>query len=339
MADIFSTGPSRAGYLGAASNGFLAAKPAGTSGMDSFASSIGDSLANIGIGASGMRKKKPTAMEQLKLQQDQAKDAARAQIADILSTANLDNIQEGYARAAVIGARAGLTQDEVDKPFQGVALARGAQGSQVSRLGSHGSFGADTYFTGDEASAGRKQTRENTLADTAAGIAEQQRKEGVTDQQRRAGEGATLSRERELQGRREGSSTALENLRFQHEQDLKGPPKPAVPLSGLDELRKGVTNKLSDELGVLPTKEGDLPPDQVQADPGVTEAIMKRASELMDAPNNLSAVDAIQQATTEKADLTGTTTKGGINLPLFGNVGGSQVKTVKKGTDPLGIRN
>ncbi len=339
MADIFSTGgPSRTGYMSGASGGFLANRPADQSASEQLAMTLGRTLGGIG-GEAFQPKKKPSALDQFRLQKEQGQADAEAQIAEMAKGATLDDIQAKYTDAMVVAARAGLGLDVVDQLFQGVALARGAGDMQVGRIGGkRGSYGPDTYFTPDAASGARKQKREDTIAHDAAEIDEQKRREEVQAGGRRQ----QFENEKAMEGIRQGNRTSIENLRDSlargREADKTG--KPAVTLQGVDDLRKNVTAALADKMGQLPTKEGDLDPAN-EVDPGVMGDVMTRASELMNAPNNMSAMDAINKAIEEKAQLGGAQDNyGGTDLGMLGIWGGKDIKgsVKKKGADPLGIR-
>lgn len=341
MADIFSTGPSRSGYMSGASNGFLAPRISDSTIGDRLAQSLGRDLGELG-GAAFTPKKKPSALDQFRLQKEMGQKDAEEQIAALAQNATLDDIQAKYTDAMVVAARAGLGLDLVDQLFSGVALARGAGDMQVGRIGGkRGSYGPETFFTPDAASGRRTELRDNTLADQAAQIDEQQRREAVQQRGREYEAGA----QRGLEDIRQRGRVSIEQLRDSLARDRDAEKaardrKPGVTLQGVDDLRKNVTAALADRMGQLPTKEGDLDPENA-VDPGVMGDIMTRASELMDAPNNMSAMDAINKAIEEKATIGGAQDNyGGTDLGLMGIWGGKDIKgsVKKKGADPLGIR-
>lgn len=342
MADIFATGPTRTGYMSGASQRFAAPTIADTSASDQMALTLGHALGNIGIGASGINKSKPSSLEKFRLDREIAKQKAEADIADLASVSTLDDIQANYRKAIVAGARAGMGIDEVSKIFQGTGLAIGAESNMVGRMTTGGGYGPDQVFTPDAASALRNQKREFSLADQAAKIDEEKRQEGVISERDRVNEERRAGNNRSLENLRQTNREGIERLRdtLKGDRDKMKATKPAVSLQATDDLRKNVTAAIADKMGQLPTKEGDLDPGNA-VDPGIIGDVMTRASELMDQPNGLSAMDAINKAIEETAQLGGPQNNmGGIDLGLLGLWGGKDVKgTVKKkAPDPLGIR-
>lgn len=338
MADIFSTGPTRSGYASGASGAFLAPRIAESTASDQLARTLGQSLGNIGVGAF-REKKKPSALDQFRLQREQAQADAEAQIADLAGATNLDDIQANYRQALVVGARAGMDTDKVDKIFTGTARAIGGEDNTIGRLNSGtGGYGPDTYFSPDGASRGRNVRREQTLADQAGAIVEQQRREGVQQRGREFVAGANRNLETMRQTGRETVERLRDSLTRDREKDKTG--KPAVTLQGVDDLRRNVTASLADRLGQLPTKEGDLNPEATTVEPQVMGDIMTRANELMNAPNNLSAMDAINKAIEEKADIDKGGPTGGVDLGFLGTHFQTDKKPAikRKTADPLGIR-